>query len=65
MTSHFALTLAAPALTSHFALTLAALAPVRLQELSSTMGVLKLAERINDPTCQEWYDGIFPKDTQV
>jgi len=29
------------------------------------MGVLKLAERINDPASQEWYDGIFPKDTQV
>jgi hypothetical protein len=29
------------------------------------MGVLKLAERINDPLTQEWYDNIFPKDTQV
>jgi hypothetical protein len=41
------------------------LLPSLLQELSSTMGVLKLAERINDPMTQEWYDNIFPKDTQV
>lgn len=26
---------------------------------------MKLNERINDKTCQEWYDGIFPKDTQA
>lgn len=31
------------------------------QELSSTLGLVKLSERLNDPTCQEWYDGIFPK----
>ncbi|GAX83732.1 hypothetical protein CEUSTIGMA_g11157.t1 [Chlamydomonas eustigma] len=35
------------------------------QELSSTLGLVKLNERLNDPTCQEWYDGIFPKDTQA
>ena len=29
------------------------------------MGVFKLAERINDPSTPQWYDGIFPKDTQV
>ena len=39
--------------------------PVMLQELSSTMGVLNLAARLNDPATQPWYDGIFPKDSQV
>ncbi len=33
--------------------------------MSSSMGVLKLAERLDDPSTQEWYDGIFPKDTQA
>ncbi|GFH17866.1 MI domain-containing protein, partial [Haematococcus lacustris] len=35
------------------------------QELSSTMGVLKLAARMNDPAAQGWYDNVFPKDTQA
>lgn len=39
--------------------------PLFMQELSSTMGVLKLRDRLSDPGTQEWYDGIFPKDTQV
>ncbi|KAG1681290.1 hypothetical protein FOA52_007336 [Chlamydomonas sp. UWO 241] len=35
------------------------------QELSSTLGLIKLNERMNDPACQDWFDGIFPKDTQA
>mmetsp|Transcript_18928 Transcript_18928/g.34313 ORF Transcript_18928/g.34313 Transcript_18928/m.34313 type:complete len:574 (-) Transcript_18928:169-1890(-) len=31
------------------------------QELSSSMGLVQLNLRLNDPDCKEWYKGIFPE----
>ncbi|RWS26408.1 pre-mRNA-splicing factor CWC22-like protein, partial [Leptotrombidium deliense] len=35
---------------------------ILFQELSEYMGIVKLNERIKDPTLQEAFDGIFPRD---
>lgn len=34
-----------------------------LQELAEAMGLLTLNERLADPDCAEWYQGIFPMDS--
>ena len=33
------------------------------QELAETMGLRALNERLEDPSCAQWFDGLFPKDT--
>ncbi|GFR42187.1 hypothetical protein Agub_g3072 [Astrephomene gubernaculifera] len=33
------------------------------QELSSTMGLVKLNQRLNDPAFSPWFEGIFPRDS--
>ncbi|KXZ52169.1 hypothetical protein GPECTOR_10g798 [Gonium pectorale] len=33
------------------------------QELSSTMGLVKLNQRLNDPAFSPWFVGIFPRDS--
>ncbi|KAI5674086.1 hypothetical protein M9H77_14450 [Catharanthus roseus] len=35
---------------------------ILFQELSEHLGIRKLNERLNDPTMQEWFMWIFPKD---
>uniref|UniRef100_A0A061QW61 Pre-mRNA-splicing factor CWC22 n=1 Tax=Tetraselmis sp. GSL018 TaxID=582737 RepID=A0A061QW61_9CHLO len=35
---------------------------ILFQELAENLGLVKLNERLNDPTCQEWFAGLFPKD---
>lgn len=36
---------------------------ILFQELCEYMGLLKLNERVKDPTMQEAFDGLFPRDT--
>ncbi|GIL77926.1 hypothetical protein Vretimale_6540 [Volvox reticuliferus] len=33
------------------------------QELSSTMGLVKLNQRLNDPAFSPWFEGLFPRDS--
>jgi pre-mRNA-splicing factor CWC22 len=35
---------------------------ILFQELSENLGLIKLNERLNDPSCAEWFAGLFPKD---
>ena len=35
---------------------------ILFQELSESMGLIKLNQRIKDPTLQEAFDGLFPRD---
>ncbi|EFN55449.1 hypothetical protein CHLNCDRAFT_52248 [Chlorella variabilis] len=32
-------------------------------ELAETMGLMQLNKRLNDPTCQDWFMGVFPRDS--
>ncbi|PSC73785.1 pre-mRNA-splicing factor CWC22-like protein [Micractinium conductrix] len=36
---------------------------ILFQELAETLGLVSLNKRLADPTCQDWFDGIFPKDS--
>lgn len=36
---------------------------ILFQELAETMGLRALNARLDDPTCAEWFSGVFPKDT--
>ncbi|KAL4421935.1 hypothetical protein ABPG77_007877 [Micractinium sp. CCAP 211/92] len=36
---------------------------ILFQELAETLGLVALNRRLNDPTCQDWFDGVFPKDS--
>jgi pre-mRNA-splicing factor CWC22 len=33
------------------------------QELAETMGLRSLNARLEDPACEQWFEGIFPQDT--
>jgi hypothetical protein len=37
--------------------------PAALQELSATLGLVKLNQRLNDPAFSPWFGGIFPRDS--
>ena len=34
-----------------------------MQDLSENMGIMALNKRLQDPQLQQWFEGIFPKDT--
>jgi pre-mRNA-splicing factor CWC22 len=36
---------------------------ILFQELVEIMGLRELDQRLQDPTCEEWFSGIFPKDS--
>ncbi len=36
---------------------------ILFQELVEIMGLKELNDRLRDPTCEGWFDGLFPKDS--
>lgn len=36
---------------------------ILFQELAEIMGLKELNTRLQDPTCTEWFEGLFPKDS--
>ena len=36
---------------------------ILFQELAEIMGLKELNDRLQDPTCTEWFEGLFPKDS--
>jgi len=36
---------------------------ILFQELVEIMGLKELNDRLQDPTCEEWFHGLFPKDS--